>query len=148
MSSQNTNQENRSSQLPTIGHSVLYADDDTDHSQDKDPDQLIAKIQYEANCSTSWVSDNKLVCSGDKTKLLIVTTMAMRLSRLAGRKLQIMVCGNVVKESECEKILGIVANNKLSWWHHLYGDKTDPKKPVPRVGSESIFHITNRRSHL
>ena len=43
----------------------------------------------------------------------------------------ITVCGDVVKESECEKILGILANNKLSWWHHLNGDKSDPKKPKP-----------------
>ena len=45
--------------------------------------------------------------------------------------LQITVCGDVVKESECKKILGILANNKLSWWHHLNGDKSDPKKPKP-----------------
>ena len=92
---------------------------------------LAEKIQFEADCATSWVSDNKLVCSGGKTKLLIVTTTAMRLTRLAGRKLHINVCGDLVEESECEKILGILANNKLSWWHHLYGDTSDPKKPQP-----------------
>ena len=133
---QNVPNETSSTHLPTIGLSVLYADDDTDHSQDKDPDQLISKIQYEADCSTSWVSDNRLVCSGSKTKLLIVTTTAMRQSRLADRKLQITVCGNVVEESECEKILGIIANNKLSWWHHLHGDHSNPNKPVPGLISQ------------
>ena len=70
-----------------IGTSILYADDDTDLAQDKDPDILLQKIQHEAECSTSWVSDNRLVCSGEKTKLLIVTTQAMRLSRLSGRQM-------------------------------------------------------------
>ena len=51
----------------------------------------------------------------------------MRLSRLAGRTLEIIVSGNVVQESECENILGILTNNKLTWWHQLYGDKSDPK---------------------
>ena len=102
-----------SSCLPCSSLSVLYADDDTDHAQDKDPNVLVSKIQYEADCSTKWVADNKLVCSGDKTKLLIVTTNAMRRSRLGGRQLQINVCGNIVKESVCEKILGILVNQKL-----------------------------------
>ena len=70
---------------------MLYADDDTEHSRDKDLDQLVAKIQFEADCATTWVADNKLVCSGGKTKLLIVTTTAMRLTRLVARKLQISV---------------------------------------------------------
>ena len=119
------------SHLPSTSLSVLYADDDTDHCQDKSPINLISKIQHEANCSTAWVADNKLVCSGDKTKLLIVTTSAMRLVRLAGQKLQITVCGKIVEETECEKILGVIVNNKLTWWHHLFGDKTDPNKPIP-----------------
>ena len=110
---------------------MLYADEDTEHSRDKDPDQLVVKIQFEADCATTWVADNKLVCSGGKTKLLIVTTTAMRLTRLVGRKLQISVCGAPVIESECEKIIGILANNKLTWFHHLYGDKSDPNKPQP-----------------
>ena len=110
---------------------MLYADDDTEDSQDKDPDQLVAKIQFEADCATTWVADNKLVCLGGKTKLIIVTTTAMRLTRLVGRKLQISVCGAPVIESECKKILGVLANNKLTWFHHLYGDKSDPNKPQP-----------------
>ena len=52
------------------GSSILYADDDTDNVSDKDPDILEQKIQHEADRSTAWVHDNKLVCSGNKTKLL------------------------------------------------------------------------------
>ena len=91
--------------------SVLYADDDTDHAQDKDPNTLQNKIQYEAKCSEDWVSDNKLVCSGGKTELLIVTTSAMRLAQLSNFQLKISITGKMVNESICKRILGIIANN-------------------------------------
>ena len=125
-----------STELPTCSKSVLYADDDTDHSSDKDPNVLQSKIQFEADCSTAWVADNKLVCSGGKTKLLIVTTTAMRLSRLKNKQIEIQVCGKTVKESNCERILGILGNNKLTWHHHLFGDFSDPEKPISGLVSQ------------
>ena len=60
----------------------------------------------------------------------------MRKSRLDGQTLQINVCGKVVKETESERILGMIANNKLTWWHHLYGDNSDPSKPIPGLISQ------------
>ena len=64
------------------GMSVLYADDDTDNVSDSDPEILQNKIQREADLSTTWVKDNKLVCSGPKTKLLVVGTRELRKSKL------------------------------------------------------------------
>ena len=60
----------------------------------------------------------------------------MRLSRLVGKCFEIVVCGKVVKESKCEKILGILVNNKLSWWNHIYGDSSDVKNPLPGLISQ------------
>ena len=54
------------------GTSVLFADDDTDNTSDKDHVELQRKIQHEANRSTDWVGDNNMACAGDKTKLLII----------------------------------------------------------------------------
>ena len=51
------------------GESVMYADDNTDNTHDSDPVELERKIQQEANNSTSWVKDNRLVCSGEKNKI-------------------------------------------------------------------------------
>ena len=34
-----------------------------------------------------------------------------------------MVDGQRVEETESEKLLGVIINNKLSWKDHLYGDK-------------------------
>ena len=44
---------------------------------------------------------------------------------------QITVCNKIVKESQCEKVLGLLVNNKLTWWNHLHGDDSDPKHPLP-----------------
>ena len=49
------------------GSSIVYSDDDTDNVSSKDPHLLQQKIQRKADLSTSWVHDNKLVCSGSKT---------------------------------------------------------------------------------
>ena len=116
---------------PTLSQSVLYADDNTDNACDKNPDILITKIQHEANLSTSWVADNRLVCSGGKTKLLLIATDAMCRARLAGKQFQIIVSDKIVKESVCERILGVLVNNRLTWHHHLHGDNSDPKKFIP-----------------
>lgn len=106
------------------GESVVYADDDTDNVSDSDPNVLQEKIQREANRSTDWVSDNRMVCAGDKTKLLVIGTRQLRNVRLVKRKkiLTINVCNNIVKESRSEKLLGVIVNNELTWKEHLYGE--------------------------
>ena len=120
------------------GTSIIYADDDTDNVCDKDPLQLQQRIQREANLSTSWVSDNKLVCSGSKTKLLIVGTKELRRSKLTNRDIQIQinVDGHVVKESESELLLGVIENNVMTWEHHLYGN-TEHKGLIPKLSNRA-----------
>ena len=95
------------------GHSVLYADDDTDTVSECDVDKLQEKIQREANLSTEWVKDNKLVCSGSKTKLLVVGTRELRKCKLVNydKTIEIEVDGHKVKESQSERLLGVLINN-------------------------------------
>ena len=106
------------------GESVLYADDDTDTVSDKDPDALQEKLQSKADLSTQWYSDNGMVCSGDKTKLLIMSTKELRQSRLTttNQSIEIKVCGRTVSESRSERLLGLTIKNDLSWSAHLYGN--------------------------
>ena len=103
------------------GSSILYADDDTDNVSNADPHNLLQTIQTEANLSKSWVSDNKMICSGTKTKLMVVGTKELRHSKLVQNQLilEIMVDGSVVKETESEKLLGMIVNNTMTWEHHL-----------------------------
>ena len=109
------------------GESVLYADDDTDNVRDKNPVELIQKIQREAARSVSWVEDNKMMCAGDKTKLLIIGTRQLKDARLknVNTDLEVNVCGNTVGESRSEKLLGLNSevNSDLNWKEYLYGEK-------------------------
>ena len=105
--------------------SVLYADDDSDMVSDADPQARKAKIQEVADESTSWVHDNKLVSSGTKTKLLVAGTKELRRSKLKDQQIVIKVAGHEVKESESERLLGVVVNNKMTWENHLCGDDSN-----------------------
>ena len=48
---------------------IVYADDNTPTTADKNPIILQNKIQKEADLVTNWFSKNDMVCSSDKTKL-------------------------------------------------------------------------------
>ena len=102
----------------TCGNSVLFADDNTDNASAKCPDELLRKIQSEGNLSCAWVDDNNMSCAGDKTKLIVMGTRQLRLSKLneTGNQLKINICGNEVRETESDKLLGLVVNNSLQLW--------------------------------
>ena len=122
--------------------SILYADDDTDNVRHPDPDILEERIQQIANNSTSWVRDNKLVCSGSKTKLLVIGTKELRKSRLSNHNkvLEIEVDGYKVKETESERLLGLIINNTMTWKDHLYGNKEN-RGLIPKLSQRaSIIH--------
>ena len=113
-------------------NSVLFVDDDTDNVADSDPDNLELKLQVQANSSAEWVRDNCMVCSGEKTKLLTITTRDIRNRNLLpnNRKLQVEVCGKVVNESVDEKLLGVIVSNDLRWKTHLYGNNKTGKEKL------------------
>ena len=103
------------------GSSIVYADDDTDNVSHSNPQTLQSMIQREADLSKSWISDNKMICSGSKTKLMIVGTRELRRTKLDNfdTKIEIALdCCRVV-ESQSEKLLGMVMNNTLTWETHL-----------------------------
>ena len=104
----------------------MYADDNPDNTTAKDCHTLQTKIQHEANLSTSWVRDNKLVCSGDKTKLLVVSAPGQfREDDLV----KITVCDKEVTESDHEKLLGIGLCNNLTFHDYLFGIKDNKDFP-------------------
>ena len=88
------------------------------------------KLQKQADSSVQWIQDNKILCSGDKTKLLIVGTKGLKKSRLENRKLKVKVGDNLVEESSDEKLLGIMMSNNFSWNTYLYGNKLSGKDKV------------------
>ena len=113
------------------GESVLFADDDTDNVHDSDPEVLEEKIQREANRSTEWVEDNRMVCAGDKTKLLVVGTKKLRQSKLSNKLVSVNVYDNNIDSSHSEKLLGLIVNEELTWKEHLYGEKWRQEDNAP-----------------
>ena len=118
---------------------VIYADDNTPISADKDPLMLERKVQAEANLVTNWFSRNDMICSSEKTKLLIIGTSAGRQSKIENQHLELSVnvCGEQKFESSSEKLLGILVNNTATFKSHLYGDSENPgllKQLSTRVG--------------
>ena len=103
--------------------SVLYADNNTVNVHAKDAYELHVKIQMEAIRSIDWTKDNRMVCSGSKTKRLILGTFKLRQYFLSGIELTVNVCENLVKESNSERLLGLIVNNQLSWTNYVNGEK-------------------------
>ena len=104
-------------------HIIVFVDDNTPTVSDKDPNNLLAKMQQACDKVTTWFSANDLTCSGEKTKLLVVGTNANRQAKLVDVVPQVVVCGDIVEESKSEKLLGVVISNTATWHHHLHGDE-------------------------
>ena len=80
-----------------------------------------------------------MICSSDKTKLLIIGTNANRQNKLENQNLalKVNVCGEEKAESTSEKLLGVLVNNTATFKHHLYGDEENQgllKQLSSRVG--------------
>ena len=104
---------------------VIFADDNTPSTSEIHPTVLKENIQKIGDNVTKWFESNEMVCSSDKTKLLIIGTKANRKSKLENdnMKIQVRVCGDIIEESQSEKLLGIIVNNNLNWKDHLHGNK-------------------------
>ena len=80
------------------------------------------------------------MCSGSKTKLLVVGTKELRKSKLASKniKIEIEVDGHRVTESQSERLLGIVINNTMTWENHLYGNQEN-KGLIPKLSQRANY---------
>ena len=78
------------------------------------------------------------MCSGSKTKLLIIGTKELIKSKFTAvnKSISIVVDGHEVQESESERLLGLNVNNVLTWEHHLYGNK-EHKGLIPKLSQRA-----------
>ena len=86
-------------------------------------------MSKQANHSLQWIRDNEMVCSGEKTKLLLISTKELRQRKLTstGKEITVNVCDQVIKESKSEKLLGIMIDNDLIFKTYLYGNNKTGK---------------------
>ena len=80
------------------------------------------------------------MCSGSKTKLLVVGTRELRKSKLTSKnmRIKIEVDGHKVTESQSERLLGIVINNTMTWENHLYGNQEN-KGLIPKLSQRANY---------
>ena len=88
---------------------IVFADDNTPTTSTIDPTNLENSIQEKGDKIVDWFDKNDMICSGDKTKLLIIGTQANRKSKLEMRnlKIKINICNDEINESSSEKLLGV-----------------------------------------
>ena len=122
---------------------VVFVDDDTDTVTAPDLESLSNRIQFEANKSADWISDNQLCVSGEKSKLMVIANKSLRNSKIP-HQISINIQGKEVMESTNERLLGIVMNNSFSWKPHLYGDGNN-KGLVPQLSQR--VGILKKLSH-
>ena len=86
-------------------------------------------MSKQANHSLQWIRENEMVCSGEKTKLLLISTKELRQIKLTstGKEITVNVCDQVIKESKSEKLLGIMIDNDLTFKTYLYGNNKTGK---------------------
>ena len=124
---------------------IIYADDNSPTTANSDPGELLTRIQSDGNKVTNWFSKNKMVCSGEKTKLLVSGTRANRQLKLNTIQ-QVEVCGDIINESTSEKLLGVVVNNTITWKNHLYGN--DEEEGLLKNLSKRVGMLKRLRKHL
>ena len=127
---------------------VVFADDNTPTSSHEQLETLLETMQENCNVVTSWFSKNKMVCGGDKTKLLVLGTRENRYHKIEKKEIvpQLNICGKIIKESKSEKLLGILINNTLTWKTQLYGDSDNPGL-LPTL-SKRVGVLTKLRKHM
>ena len=78
------------------------------------------------------------MCSGSKTKLLVVGTKELRKSKLTNQDkvIEIEVDGHKVNESQSERLLGVIINNTMTWENHLFGNDEN-KGLIPKLSQRA-----------
>ena len=86
---------------------VVFADDNTPTSSHEQLETLLETMQENCNVVTNWFSKNKMVCSGDKTKLLVLGTRANRYHKIEKKEIvpQLNICGKIIKEIKVKNSL-------------------------------------------
>ena len=88
---------------------VYYADDTTPYTGGKNPEDVIASIENSALVLFKWFENNLMKANSDKSHLLLSTSTSSTAN----------INGDIIKNSESEKLLGVTIDYKLNFEEHL-----------------------------
>ena len=95
------------------------------------PHVLMNRVQARVDSTVVWLTDNRMVVSPDKTKLIISALPDLRRKRCRDYQFSVVVEGHTVHASSSEKLLGVVLSEDLTWSPHLWGESWRMEKNWP-----------------
>ena len=104
--------------INTFCNTHLYVDDTTLHHSSSSVYDLNTILQQSADVLSSWSKANQMVIHPKKSKAMILGSSR----KLVGtdESLNILIDGERVKQSNCEKLLGVHIDSSLSWNDHVF----------------------------
>ena len=88
-----------------------YADDTTIFACHPDLDTIIKQLEEDSSVIVKWFSDNFLKLNDDKCHLMIIGEKSTEATVSLGN--------SMINESDCEKLLGVTFDKKLSLKKHV-----------------------------
>ena len=101
---------------------VCYVDDETEQVSDTNPMRLQQRLQDRVNNAVTWLEDNKMVISPDKSKFIISMTNEQRAIRHPNLSISINVNNTTITATPSEKLLGVVISQDMTWTPYLWGE--------------------------
>ena len=89
-----------------------YADDTTIYARDKNLDSVIARLENDSSTIIQWFADNFMKLNTDKCHLMV-------LGRNSNQRVTVNVGNSVIKNTEAEKLLGVVIDKQLNSETHI-----------------------------
>ena len=82
---------------------------------------LRSLIESEANNSANWLKDNRMCVAADKSRLLTIGTKKLKCSTRFDN-FSINIDQQEITASNCEKLLGVMIDDDLTWRSQLHGE--------------------------
>lgn len=98
--------------------SEMFADDTSLNSKDKNPENLVSKLQNSVNELINWTELNHMALNPDKTKSMYITTRQKR-KKISSPFPPLYIKEKEIEEVDSHKILGVFVDKDLLWTNHI-----------------------------
>ena len=113
-----------------------YADDNSPYACKSDMDSVIVQLEEDSKILLEWVSNNVLKANPDKFHLLLSNP---------NPNISVKVDQYQISSSNCEKLLGIIIDNKLTFNNHVAGLCKKASQKLHALARVSKYMNMNKR---
>ena len=93
----------------------MYADDTSFHVSGKNIEEINKRLNKDAGIVSSWCDNNRMIINTEKTKSMLIGSK-QRIALLGHpSSLSIIVNNSLLKNVNCEKLLGVKIDSNLLW---------------------------------